>query len=140
MKIKNKKILRKDSEHIANRDNDLSLLQKFKCYPCFVKLIRSGMAPKKNTAQKGATKSSIVTRAGRITKRRTTIGSHVSVEKLIPESPAKKVTQRRSSIAVESEICRKKTRSMQIIAGNYFILCVTCDICKTNSPIERELC
>lgn len=144
MKTKNQKILRKDSEHLANRDNYSSLLQKFKCYPCFVKLIRTGMAPKKNIAQKSAMISNTVTRAGRITQRRTTIGSHGPVEKLISKFPAKKVTQRRSSTAEESENCRMKLRSMQIMTGNYFTAILTCDICETNSPIEivieKELC
>lgn len=109
MRKNNPNRLHRDSDHRATGENNSFLLRKFKCFPCFVKLIRTGMSPKKDITQKIAEKSNIITRAGRITNRRVTIDSHVLDRKMIPEIAAKKVTRRRSSTT--------GTCSKQIVTG-----------------------
>lgn len=136
MKIKNQKKLRKDTDHSASRDNNNSLLlQKF---ARFVKLIRTDMAPKKNTTGESAMKTDTVTRSGRITRRRATIVSHVPDKVLIPKPPVNKVTHRQTFTTERSKICQKRTRSMQIITGNYFILIRTCDIRELKEDFRKN--
>lgn len=146
---KNKKSKRvcEESDQSATRDNTSLLLRKFKCRPCFVKLIRPEMAPKKKTAKK----SNIGSCSERITRRRATTESRVSDQPLNTEPPAKQISRRRASTTGKSveKTCRGPTRSKQIVAGNYsfvhsrisrsLLIVYTCDILKTNFQLKLRL-
>lgn len=131
----------------AKSDNSSLLLRKFKCRPCFVKLIRPEIAPKKKTAKK----SNIASRSERITRRRATTESRVPDQPLNTEPPAKQISRRRASTTEKSvaKTCRGSTRSKQTVADNYsFVhsiispslsIVYACDILKLNSSIEIEI-